>query len=42
VLGDNFTKLAHCLGDSQGLYALTRTKKLLIAFLLVHHVTRLS
>jgi len=32
VLGDNFTKLAHRLAESQGLYTLTKPKKLLITF----------
>ena len=32
VLGDNSTKLAHCLAESGGLSTLTKTKKLLITF----------
>jgi len=32
VLGDNSTKLAHRLAESQQLYTLTKTKKLLVTF----------
>jgi len=42
VLGDNSTKLAHPLAESQGLYTLTKTKKLVITFWLLHHVRCLS
>ena len=41
VLGDNSTKLASRLAESQGLDTLTKTKKLLITFWLVHCVTHL-
>jgi len=41
VPDDNSTKLANCLAESQGLYTLTKIKKLLI-FWLVHHITWLS
>jgi len=42
VLGANSTKLAHPLAESQGLYTRTKTKKLLIAFWLVHHIIHSS
>jgi len=32
VLGDNSTKLAHCLAESQGLFTLTKPDKLVIVF----------
>jgi len=42
VRGHTSTKLARCLAESQGLCALTKPKKLLIALWLVHRVTLLS
>ena len=42
VLGDNSTKLVRCLTKSQGLYILTKAKKLLITFWLVHCVIHSS
>jgi len=42
VLGDNSTKLACHLAESQGWYTLTNSKKLLITFWLVHCFTHLS
>ena len=39
VLGNNCTRPEHCLAESQGIYTLTKTNKLLNPFWLVHHVT---